>query len=209
MNIYTIYRATNIINGKVYIGFDSHWPNRMKKHQYSSKRGDSKFYRAIRKHGWANFTWEVVYQSLEYEHTLRTMENHFIVEYNSKDAGYNMTTGGDGTKGFKHSTEEKKLRSVRSSNVAKIQKSNNQLGFQLGYAAAAGSIGGKIGGAISGKLNTGSIGVIRKDGSGVRISLLDFHQYRDDMLRQQIPMCDWEFVGVRAKEAQIRKSKAR
>jgi len=30
MIIYTIYKCVNTINGKVYIGFDSQWPNRQK-----------------------------------------------------------------------------------------------------------------------------------------------------------------------------------
>ena len=37
MNIYTIYRATNTINGKVYIGFDSAWPKRKRGHKSSAE----------------------------------------------------------------------------------------------------------------------------------------------------------------------------
>ena len=64
MNIYTIYKATNTINGKVYIGFDSKWPRRAQDHKSSSfnekhKDHHSYFHRAIRKYGWNNFIWEV------------------------------------------------------------------------------------------------------------------------------------------------------
>lgn len=112
MNIYTIYSATNSINGKTYIGFDSNWPKRKYEHQYSSTSSSSNqvFYNAIRKYGWDNFVWNVIYQSKDAKHTLSVMENHFILEYNSyihyeNSNGYNMTLGGEGTVGHIHTAE--------------------------------------------------------------------------------------------------------
>lgn len=100
MNIYTIYKATNIINGKSYIGFDSKWPNRIIKHNQNYKNQNRKFYDAIKKYGWDNFDWSVLYQSYDRNHCLTEMEPHFITEYNSFNNGYNMTLGGEGTFGF-------------------------------------------------------------------------------------------------------------
>jgi hypothetical protein len=95
MNIYTIYRATNIITGKVYIGFDSYWPKRKGEHKGSVQRGEPyKFYNAIRKYGWDNFVWDIIYQSKDYDHCLNTMEQHFIDEYDSIRHGYNSAKGG-------------------------------------------------------------------------------------------------------------------
>ena len=95
MNIYTIYRATNILNGKVYIGFDSSWPKRKTEHKNSIKYDDNyKFYNAIRKYGWDNFNWEVIYQSLDYDHCFNTMETFFIIEHDSLANGYNGNKGG-------------------------------------------------------------------------------------------------------------------
>jgi group I intron endonuclease len=99
MDIYTIYKATNKTNGKCYIGFDSNWPKRQFEHKSSSKIKDYKFYRAIRKYGWDNFEWSILYQSKEKEHTLKVMEEHFIVENDSLRKGYNMTLGGEGNHG--------------------------------------------------------------------------------------------------------------
>ena len=107
MNIYTIYKATNKLNGKCYIGFDSHWPNRKVCHKSASKKQNSKFYNAIREHNWDNFVWEVIYQSYDGHHTLKFMEPHFIKEHNSFYCGYNSTLGGDGILGHKHSEENK------------------------------------------------------------------------------------------------------
>jgi group I intron endonuclease len=95
MTIYTIYKATNISNGKVYIGFDSSWPKRKSEHKGSAARGEPyKFYNAIRKYGWDNFVWETIYQSLDYNYTLNFMESYFIKEYNSLKNGYNTRPGG-------------------------------------------------------------------------------------------------------------------
>jgi group I intron endonuclease len=113
MGIYSIYRATNLINGKIYIGFDSNWPNRKKDHQRDYATSNLIFHRAIKKHGWDNFSWEVIYQSPDGLHTLNEMESFFIREYNShvfsqNSNGYNMALGGGGTLGMSQSGTTKK-----------------------------------------------------------------------------------------------------
>lgn len=100
MSIYSIYKVTNKVNGKIYIGFDSNWPVRKYQHKSRAKKNSSyRLHMAIRKYGWENFDWEVIYQSYDCLHTLKIMEPYFITEYNSFARGYNMTTGGDGTPG--------------------------------------------------------------------------------------------------------------
>ena len=60
----TIYKATNKINGKSYIGFDSAWPKRMNRHlENANYNREGKFYDAIRKYGWDKFQWQILYQS--------------------------------------------------------------------------------------------------------------------------------------------------
>jgi group I intron endonuclease len=109
MNIYSIYRATNIITGKVYIGFDSNWPHRILAHKSNSKKYKSKFYDSINKHGWENFVWELLYQSKDRFHTLNEMEKYFVEQFDSFREGYNSTLGGEGTFGKKQSDENKRL----------------------------------------------------------------------------------------------------
>jgi len=108
MSIYTIYKSVNKLNGKVYVGFDSQWPKRITIHKSASKKEDYKFYRAIRKYGWNNFEWSVIYQSKEKNHTLNEMESYFINEYDSFHNGYNSTLGGDGAFGLILSEESRK-----------------------------------------------------------------------------------------------------
>jgi len=103
MGIYTIYRATNLLNNKNYIGFDSHWPKRKLEHKSAAKRDISynKFYNAIKKYGWENFEWEIVYQSKDGHHCLNEMEPFFITKFNSLAAGYNSSFGGESGLGNK------------------------------------------------------------------------------------------------------------
>lgn len=100
MKIYTIYKATNQITNKSYIGFSSDWQSRRREHKFNALSNDNKnyaFYNSIRKYGFGVFVWEIIYQSKDKIHTLEEMENHFIVEYNTMyPNGYNMKQGGVG-----------------------------------------------------------------------------------------------------------------
>lgn len=101
MTIYSIYKATNILNGKSYIGFDSNWPKRKSEHRGAAVRDTTynKFYNAIKKHGWENFVWEILYQSKDLDHCLNEMEPFFICYYDTLSNGYNSTHGGESAAG--------------------------------------------------------------------------------------------------------------
>lgn len=130
MIIYTIYKSVNTINGKVYIGFDSNWPNRLAIHKSNSKKVNYKFYRAIRKYGWDSFEWSVLYQSTDRQHTLKEMENHFICEYDSFKNGYNSTLGGEGVFGlYRIQSEEEKIKRIKS--IKNTYKNNPELGLKV------------------------------------------------------------------------------
>lgn len=120
--IYTIYKVTNLINGKCYIGFDSKWPRRKSYHLASARKGQGyALHAAIRKYGEENFSWEPIYQSKDKDHTLLEMEEFFIREYNSfasgpNPRGYNMTMGGEGQKlrAMSKETRAKKSRALKN-----------------------------------------------------------------------------------------------
>ena len=102
MNIYRIYRATNTISGKVYIGFTSGpMKGRMTTHKHNcfTRHYKNKFYDAMRSYGWDNFVWDEIYVAKELvkpqqSYTLTVMEDLFIQEYDSLNNGYNMAPGG-------------------------------------------------------------------------------------------------------------------
>lgn len=94
-----IYMITNIVNGKVYIGQSQHIELRWQQHRNrpfnsSYKEYDSYFYRAIRKYGLENFTFEVLEECNLDE--LDEKEIFWIKKRNSTNPnyGYNLTDGG-------------------------------------------------------------------------------------------------------------------
>jgi len=97
-----IYRVTNIINGKIYVGQTIHSiENRKSEHEEKSRRKgvSSYFHKAIRKYTPDNFNWEIIAHCYSKEE-LDDMEFHYIKQYNSfNPCGYNMTFGGEGTIG--------------------------------------------------------------------------------------------------------------
>lgn len=94
-----VYRITNKINGKVYIGKTVKPLTRRWQHHKRDARGESQvyFHRAIRKHGPESFIVEPVYVA-KTEKELAAMETFFIVLHQSykPENGYNGTLGGDG-----------------------------------------------------------------------------------------------------------------
>jgi len=121
---YKIYKCTNNINEKVYIGYThKSLEKRMIEHRSCSKNGSYYLlHKALQKYGEDNFSWEIIFESKDKEHVLGKMESYFIKEHNSyfeTGYGYNMTHGGQGgMTDKKHTTETKeKLKIARSKRV--------------------------------------------------------------------------------------------
>lgn len=113
--IFHIYKITNNVNGKIYIGQTSKtikW--RFSGHLSNAKAGGKNyFYTAIRKYGKENFSIE----SLCVCHSKKNadkLEIMFIKKFDSMnpDIGYNMAPGGDG--GFQCSEVMKRAQSFRT-----------------------------------------------------------------------------------------------
>ena len=90
-----IYKVTNKVNGKVYIGQSVDIGRRWRQHM--TAEDDIYFHKAIQKYGVENFEWEVIEKCKKSE--LDERESYWIEYYDSFNKGYNCTKGGDGVSG--------------------------------------------------------------------------------------------------------------
>lgn len=89
-----IYIIKNTVNDKVYIGQTIHYAKlRLIQHKQAAKRGNSKFYKAMRDIGVDNFYVETL-EEVD-DNILDNKENYYIQKYNSIELGYNSVTNGD------------------------------------------------------------------------------------------------------------------
>lgn len=99
---YIIYKVTNIINNKSYIGLTCRdFQTRRYEHIYESNSNSVfKFHQALRKYSNDNFTWEILEDGLESIKIANEREIHYIKHFDSYSNGYNMTKGGGGRENY-------------------------------------------------------------------------------------------------------------
>lgn len=110
-----IYKITNLINNKCYIGQSVDINRRFSNHKsYKLKNSDYPLYQAFRKYGIENFSFEVIEEcSIA---ALDEREIYWIDYFDSYYHGYNQTTGGN---------------SGNKNNVIKISKEDIELIYYL------------------------------------------------------------------------------
>lgn len=102
-----IYKITNIVNNKIYIGQTN--GNR------KNYLGGGKILKlAFKKYGRQNFKKEIIVQGNFNRFLIDELEKHYIRLYNStnKKIGYNLENGGEGHPGKKHTKETKLKMSI-------------------------------------------------------------------------------------------------
>lgn len=121
LDIPGIYKITNNINGKCYIGQSIFLNRRIKRHlSYKSHKDNLAIYKAFDKYGINNFLIEILeyFDTKDYsyiKHKLDELEIYYIDKFNSYRDGYNKTIGGDaGVTGYKFTEEQKKKVSIAS-----------------------------------------------------------------------------------------------
>lgn len=119
-----IYKATNLINNKSYIGQTvKSLSQRASEHKHRAlyeQDYHNKFHNAIRKYGFENFKWEILDSSDKW--TFQEMdekEQLYIKEYNTIQEGYNTLEGGQGNS------------RIDSEEMAKIRGSKPFLAFNI------------------------------------------------------------------------------
>ena len=101
-----IYKITNNINHKIYIGQSQHCLDRWSEHKYCAKdsnnyRTQEHLYRSIRYYGIQNFSFEVIEELPCNKELLTTREQYWINYYNTLDPqyGYNEVPAEDAKRG--------------------------------------------------------------------------------------------------------------
>ena len=116
-----IYCIENLVNDKKYIGQSVDIDKRWYEHRRTLrlKQHDNIYLqRAWDKYGEDNFRFYII--TICDSERLKDLEIHFITLFNTTDNayGYNMTNGGEGTSGYKHTEEIKKY-------ISEIQTGRN------------------------------------------------------------------------------------
>lgn len=122
--MYTVYKHTNIVNGKTYIGqtcldVTIRWRNGK-----GYKTGI--FRAAINKYGWDSFEHSIIKDELTKEEA-SILEKELIKKYKALGLSYNITDGGEGCAGYKHSEETR----IKMSNLYKGRKFPEHLKNQV------------------------------------------------------------------------------
>jgi len=117
-----IYRLTNCINGKIYVGKAADLQARLYMHSRAHDHQRSSLHRAIRKYGFTAFSVDVLEDGIIDEQVLNEKEIHWIASLRASDrsVGYNLTNGGEGMLGWQPSAETiAKFSRIRKGKVPK------------------------------------------------------------------------------------------
>ena len=87
-----VYRITNKINNKKYIGITNNYKRRFSEHK--KKFSTSAIHRAIKKYGEENFIFEVVFSELSLEESCEKEIKLIQLENTLVPNGYNIAKGG-------------------------------------------------------------------------------------------------------------------
>lgn len=120
--MYYIYRITNKVNGKTYIG-----QHKYKKLNDSYMGSGIILHKAFEKYGKENFTKEILYSRIQYQETANSMEKFAIAKERALGkAEYNIANGGQGGDFLdvnpnigKHHSEETKIK-ISEGNKGKV-----------------------------------------------------------------------------------------
>lgn len=105
---FIVYKAENIQNGYVYVGSTTKSiEERKRDHEQKANNGQGyKFQEAISTYGTEAFSWEQIDTASSLDE-LAQKEKQYILEYNSREDGYNVDSGG----GFKKTVYQYDLKS--------------------------------------------------------------------------------------------------
>lgn len=125
-----LYKITDLINNKIYIGQTVNSGRRWSDHKWLSKRKPEQYiHRAMNKYGVENFDYEVIATCRTSEDASET-EKQLIIQYDSRNSekGYNVAPGGDSPWNLGLPKELNPLTGVPRSEEVKKKISEGNLG---------------------------------------------------------------------------------
>lgn len=139
MGNYIVYKHTNKINKKCYIGITSQTPNKRwgngEGYKPKSPTNGAYFYNAIKKYGWDNFTHEILFTGLTHDEA-NQKEIELIQQYksNQRKYGYNLDKGGNGSNRISEETRQRlidvhKDKAANAERYKKISESRKGMTF--------------------------------------------------------------------------------
>lgn len=120
---WSIYVVTNTVTGRRYVGRALRPAARWAAHKWAARAGRGYLLHAsIRKHGIESFAHEVIESGLTNEQSAKS-EREWIAKLNTiAPNGYNLTDGGDGTVGYRHTDETRaKLAALATGRPASME----------------------------------------------------------------------------------------
>ena len=125
-----VYTITNKIDQKMYVGITVQNPPilRYRRHWREASKADTKLYTAMNKYGKDAFSFDIIDTASDIA-TLKALECYHIKKLNTLEEGYNLTSGGDGCVGYKHTPEHREY--MRNIMVGKNKGKQPRLGAIL------------------------------------------------------------------------------
>ncbi len=120
-----IYKTTNKLNGKVYIG-----QHRAKEFDQEYKGSGEALWNAIRKYGWKEFIVEMLDKAHSREE-LDRKEIYWIKFYRERGECYNIAAGGQGVKGYVYTPEDRRKMSEAHKAWARLPENKEKLSQRM------------------------------------------------------------------------------
>ena len=128
-----LYRITNILNSKVYIGQSNKKTERWRQHKYFSKQEIPLQYihKAMAKYGIGNFVYEVI-ATCHTQDDANVLEEELIKQYDSrnKEHGYNIASGGEAAWNLGLPSEQQPMYGKHHSEKSKEKSSKSNIGIK-------------------------------------------------------------------------------
>jgi group I intron endonuclease len=189
--MFYVYKITNIINNKIYIGKTNDIERRWKEHIKIAKAGkkDSRYsylHSSINKYGKENFT-KIIIETFEYEDLAFKSEMSFIKQLRAMDRriGMNLTSGGEGSSGYHHSNEA--IDKMRKSHLG--QKSWNKgipMSEEMKNKLRSSNLGKKHKDETKEKISKGLLGKPKPDEFGQKLREINTGKKLSDQTKSRI-----------------------